>query len=53
VVLHRPALHTWPAEHALPQPPQWATSREKSTHDAPHTDCPVAQPSVQTPALQS
>lgn len=45
-----PAVHACPAGHATPQPPQFAASREVSTHAPPQNVCP--EPHTQALAEQ-
>ncbi len=46
---HPPPEHTWPAGHAMPQPPQLAGSFDVVTHAVPHFVVPPLHESAHPP----
>jgi hypothetical protein len=53
VTLHCPIEHTWPAEHAVPHPPQFAGSFCVSTHADPQSVEPPRQLTPHWPIEQT
>jgi hypothetical protein len=50
--VHFESAHTWSAEHAVLQSPQWAGSLSSFTHALPHSANPALQSLTHLPAEQ-